>query len=158
MQYRQDRYGNLISVLGYGCMRFTQKAGKIDLQKTEQEILKAYHGGVNYYDTAYIYPGSEAALGEILSRNQIREQVYIATKLPHYLIRSKENAETMFMEELKRLKTDYVDYYLMHMLSDVKTWQRLIDLGILEWIEEKKKKWTDSSDRVFLSWKQRSVL
>ena len=139
MQYRLDRYGNPLSVLGYGCMRFTQTAGKIDLAKTEQEILEAYRGGVNYFDTAYIYPGSEAALGEILARNGIREQVNIATKLPHYLLKKPDQMESYFSEELRRLKTDHVDYYLMHMLTDTKTWQRLIDLGIKDWLEEKKK-------------------
>ena len=139
MQYRLDRYGNPLSVLGYGCMRFTQTAGKIDLAKTEQEILEAYRGGVNYFDTAYIYPGSEAALGEILARNGIREKVNIATKLPHYLLKKPEQLESYFAEELRRLKTDHVDYYLMHMLTDTKTWQRLVDLGILNWLEEKKK-------------------
>lgn len=138
MQYRKDRYGNPISVLGYGCMRFTQKSGKTDIEKTEQEIMTAIQSGVNYFDTAYIYPDSEAGLGEILARNQVRDKVYIATKLPHYLIKTKEHMEKYFEEQLKRLQTDYVDYYLMHMLSDVKTWERLKELGIQEWLEEKK--------------------
>ena len=138
MQYRKDRYGNPISVLGYGCMRFTQAAGKIDIAKTEKEILEAFHGGVNYFDTAYIYPGSEAALGEILARNGIREQVNIATKLPHYLLKKPEDLDRCFSEELHRLKTDHVDYYLMHMLTDTKTWQRLEGLGIVQWLAEKK--------------------
>ena len=138
MQYRKDRYGNPISVLGYGCMRFTQAAGKIDIAKTEKEILEAFHGGVNYFDTAYIYPGSEVALGEILARNGIREQVNIATKLPHYLLKKPEDLDRYFSEELRRLKTDHVDYYLMHMLTDTKTWQRLEGLGIVQWLAEKK--------------------
>ena len=138
MQYRKDRYGNPISILGYGCMRFTQAAGKIDIAKTEKEILEAFHGGVNYFDTAYIYPGSEAALGEILARNGIREQVNIATKLPHYLLKKPEDLDRCFSEELRRLKTDHVDYYLMHMLTDTKTWQRLEGLGIVQWLAEKK--------------------
>ena len=138
MQYRKDRYGNPISVLGYGCMRFTQAAGKIDIAKTEKEILEAFHGGVNYFATAYIYPGSEAALGEILARNGIREQVNIATKLPHYLLKKPEDLDRCFSEELRRLKTDHVDYYLMHMLTDTKTWQRLEGLGIVQWLAEKK--------------------
>lgn len=58
MQYRKDKKGNNISVLGYGCMRFTRKGTELDFAKAEQEILEAYHAGVNYYDTAYIYPGS----------------------------------------------------------------------------------------------------
>ena len=137
MQYRNDKYGNKISVLGYGCMRFSQKAGRVELEKTEKEILTAYEAGVNYYDTAYIYPGSEAALGEILERNQIRDKVNIATKLPHYMIKSKDDAEKYFREELRRLRTDHVDYYLMHMLTDVKTWERLKSLGIDTWLKEK---------------------
>ena len=139
MQYRLDKYGNKISVLGYGCMRFTQKAGKIDIPKAEREIMEAFKAGVNYYDTAYVYGGSEAALGEILERNGIRDKVSIATKLPHYLIKSKEVAEKLFQEELKRLRTDHVDYYLMHMLTDVKTWERLKELGIDTWLQEKQK-------------------
>lgn len=139
MQYRLDRYGNKISILGYGCMRFTQKAGKIDLAKAEKEILAAYEAGVNYYDTAYVYGGSEAALGGILEKNGIRDSVNIATKLPHYMIRKADSMEKIFSEELKRLRTDHVDYYLMHMLTDVGTWERLKSLGIEEWLEEKKK-------------------
>ena len=138
MQYRKDKYGNPISVLGYGCMRFTQKAGRIDIDKAEREILAAVEAGVNYFDTAYVYGGSEAALGEILERNDLRGRVNIATKLPHYLIRSREGMEKYFAEELRRLRTDHVDYYLMHMLTDDKTWERLCSLGIREWIAEKK--------------------
>ena len=138
MNYRTDRYGNQLSILGFGCMRFPQKMGIIDMKETESEIMTAYEAGVNYYDTAYIYPGSEAALGEILEKNQIREKVYIATKLPHYLIKKYEDLDKLFGEELKRLRTDYVDYYLMHMLTDTDTWNRLKALGIEKWIEEKK--------------------
>ena len=89
MQYRKDRYGNDVSILGYGCMRFTARAGHIDIKKAETEIMAAIEGGVNYFDTAYIYPGSEAALGEILERNAARDRVYIATKLPHYYLKSR---------------------------------------------------------------------
>ena len=86
MQYRKDKYGNDLSALGFGCLRFPQKGGKIDMAETEREICLAVEQGVNYFDTAYIYNGSEAALGEILERNGLREKVNIATKLPHYLI------------------------------------------------------------------------
>jgi predicted aldo/keto reductase-like oxidoreductase len=139
MNYRNDKYGNPLSILGFGCMRFQRKGGKIDMEKAEKQIMDAYRGGVNYYDTAYIYPGSEAALGEILEKNGIRQKVYIATKLPHYLVKTAADLDKIFNEELKRLRTDYVDYYLMHMLTDVNAWERMKSLGILEWIEEKKK-------------------
>ncbi len=138
MQYRKDKYGNDISVLGYGCMRFSQTAGRIDLEKAREELLAAFRGGVNYFDTAYIYGGSEAALGEILERDGIRDQVYIATKLPHYLIRNSASLDKYFEEQLRRLRTDHIDYYLMHMLTDVQTWERLKALGILEWLQKKR--------------------
>ena len=137
MKYREDKYSNKISALGYGCMRFTQRAGKIDIDKAYREIVAAYEAGVNYYDTAFIYGGSEAALGEIFQRAGIRDKINIATKLPHYLIKSKETCEKLFQEQLKRLKTDYIDYYLMHMLTDIKSWERLKSVGILDWIREK---------------------
>ena len=138
MQYRKDRKGNDLSILGYGCMRFTKKGGGIDMAKTEQELLAAYRAGVNYYDTAYIYPGSEAAVGEIFERNHIREKVNLATKLPQYLIGNRAALDRYFDEELSRLRTSYVDYYLMHHLTDVAMWEKLKKVGILEWIQEKK--------------------
>ncbi|MCR4771674.1 MAG: aldo/keto reductase [Oscillospiraceae bacterium] len=139
MNYREDKYGNRISVLGYGCMRLPQAGGRIDIPQAEKLIMSAAEAGVNYFDTAYIYPGSEAALGEILERGGIRDKVFIASKLPHYMIKSREGAEKLFNEELKRLRTDHIDYYLMHMLTDTATWERLKGLGIEEWLEEKKK-------------------
>jgi len=139
MQYRQDKYGNPISILGFGCMRFQQKKGKIDMEEMNREIMTAYMGGVNYFDTAYIYPGSETALGEVLERNGIRDKVYIATKLPHYLIKNLNELEKKFQEQLKRLRTDHIDYYLMHMLNEVETWQKLKNIGIEQWIQEKKR-------------------
>ncbi|MBQ8188132.1 MAG: aldo/keto reductase [Clostridia bacterium] len=139
MNYRTDRYGNPISILGFGCMRFPMKLGRTDTAETEREIMIAYRSGVNYYDTAYVYPNSEAVLGEILEKNGIREQVKIATKLPHYLVRKPEDMERIFTEQLRRLRTDHIDFYLIHMLTDTETWERLKSLGIEEWIAEKKK-------------------
>ena len=72
MKFRKDKHGNELSILGFGCMRFTKKGSGIDIDKTEKEIMEAYRAGVNYFDSAYIYPGSEAAIGEIFERNQIR--------------------------------------------------------------------------------------
>ena len=138
MQYRVDKYGNELSVLGFGCLRFPQKNGKIDMEATRGQIRMAVEEGVNYFDTAYVYSGSEAALGEILEVEGLRERVKIATKLPHYLIKSRQALEMMFREELKRLRTDRVEYYLMHMLCDLDTWDRLKKLGMEEWIAEKK--------------------
>ncbi len=138
MQYRNDQTGRPISLLGYGCMRFTRKGAGIDLEKAEREVLAAIGAGVNYFDTAYIYPGSEAALGEILDRNHCRDQVRIATKLPQYLVRGKGDFERYFAEELRRLRTDHVDFYLMHMLTDVESWHKLEAAGVREWLDAKR--------------------
>lgn len=138
MQYRNDRYGNPISALGFGCMRFTRKGGSFDVAKAEKEVLRAVELGVNYFDTAYLYVGNEACLGESLSRNHLREKVHIATKLPQYKIASAEAIEACFQEDLRRLQTDYIDYYLMHMLTDIASWERLEKLGIRDRIARKK--------------------
>lgn len=140
MNYRPDKYGSRLSILGYGCMRFPRKQGKIDMAQTERLIRLAVDRGINYFDTAYIYPGSEAAVGEILQKTGLRDKVNIATKLPHYLIRSLDGMEKLFQEELRRLRTDHIDYYLMHMLNDIDTWQRLKALGIECWLREKQER------------------
>ena len=140
MQYRKDKNGNDLSILGYGCMRFTKKGGSIDIEKAETELMAAYRAGVNYFDTAYIYSGSEAAVGEIFERNHIRDQVNIATKLPQYLIGNRAALDRYFDEELSRLRTDHVEYYLMHHLTDVAMWEKLKKIGILDWIQEKKQR------------------
>ncbi len=139
MKYRNNRNGEPISILGYGCMRFTKKGNSIDIDKAEKELMSAIDSGVNYLDTAYIYPGSEVAVGEILKRNNARDRVNIATKLPQYMIHSKNSIDKYFNEQLSRLQTDRIEYYLMHMLTDIAAWENLKKLGIEEWIEEKKK-------------------
>ena len=138
MQYRHDRSGRPISQLGYGCMRFTRKGSGIDYEKAEKEVLLAIEQGVNYFDTAYIYPGSEECLGRILDENHCRDKVAIATKLPQYIMRSPAAIDKTFNEELSRLRTDYIDYYLMHMFTDVAEWEHLQALGIEDWIARQK--------------------
>lgn len=138
MQYRNDKHGTPLSILGFGCMRFTKKGSSIDIEKAEKEIMAAYEAGVNYFDTAFIYSGSEAAIGEIFERRGIRGKIHIATKLPQYLISSRQAVDRIFREELRRLRTDYVDYYLMHHVTDIAMWEKLKEVGILDWIKEKK--------------------
>ena len=139
MNYRTDKYGNSLSILGFGCMRFPQSGGHIDIAAAERLVRDAIAAGINYFDTAYVYSGSEAALGEILEKDGLRDRVNIATKLPHYLIRSREGIEKLFQEELRRLRTDHVDYYLMHMLTDTAAWERMKSLGIEDWLAEKQR-------------------
>jgi predicted aldo/keto reductase-like oxidoreductase len=138
MEYRQNKNGEPISILGYGCMRFTSGPRGIDIDKAEKEIMTAFRNGVNYFDTAYVYTGSEAALGEILERNGIRDQVNIATKLPQYLVGSAAALDKYFDEELRRLRTDHVDYYLMHHMTAMNQWDKLESVGVRQWIDSKK--------------------
>ena len=139
MKYRIDKKsGNKISVLGYGCMRFPRSGGKIDLPRSTKLLHTAIERGVNYLDTAYIYPGSERAVGKILEGGW-RDKVYIATKLPLILCRASSDMDKYFNKQLERLQTDRIDYYLLHMLSDISTWEKFCGFGIEKWIEEKKK-------------------
>lgn len=141
MRYRNDPVsGRQLSVLGFGCMRFPRGIrAQIDLKKTESLILKAVASGINYFDTAYIYMGSEEALGTILHKNNLREKVYIATKLPHGKCLRYEDFDRLFGEQLTHLQTDYIDYYLIHNIADLRSWTRLCELGVQKWIDEKKR-------------------
>lgn len=140
MQYRQTNNQDSLSLLGFGCMRFPRKGTGFDMNETEKEIMYAIEHGVTYFDTAYIYPGSEEALGTILAKNHCRDQVTIASKLPHYLVKTLDDAKRIFEEECKRLQTDHIDYYLMHMLPDIASWNRLKSIGLVEWLEELRSK------------------
>ena len=137
MQYRIDKKsGNKLSVLGFGCMRFP------NAQKTEELIVRAIEKGVNYFDTAWVYPGSEEALGNVLYKNNLRYKVYIATKMPLVLFKNS-NSEADFdkylNQSLERLKTDYIDYYLLHMITDMDQWNQFKKWGIESWLSRKKK-------------------
>lgn len=140
MRYRTNpKNQQQLSILGYGCLRFTKKGGAIDQEKAEREMLFALEHGVNYFDTAYTYSGSEACLGKFLAKGY-RDKVNIATKLPHYYLKQPGDMERYFQEQLERLQTDHVEYYLMHMLNDIAAWERIKGLGVAKWVEEKKAK------------------
>ena len=87
--------------LGFGTMRLPLLADGVTIDEAQVETMTAYaiEHGINYFDTAYVYPGSESTLGEILERNQIRDKVYIATKLPHYLIKSRAEMDRQQMDK-----------------------------------------------------------
>lgn len=138
MLYRKNsKNGQDLSILGFGCLRFPKKAGRIDQEASEKVMKAAIDAGINYFDTAYTYPGSEVCLGKFLAKGY-RDQVAVATKLPHYLIKTSSDMDKYFEEQKKRLQTDHFEYYLMHMLNDTATWERLKDLGVDQWLEQKK--------------------
>jgi len=108
-----------------------------DKAETERIVLTAIEGGVNFFDTAYMYPGSEIALGEILAKHDKRRNVYIATKLPLSRCKSADDFDKFFDEQLRRLQTDYIDYYFMHNITSYAQWDALRKLGIEQWIADK---------------------
>ena len=135
MQYREDKVsGNRLSALGLGCMRFP-----LDKAETERMVLAAIEGGVNFFDTAYIYPNSEHTLGGILAKHHKRKDVYIATKLPLIMCKGPDDFDRFFNEQLRRLRTDYFDYYFLHSIASFAQWEAFRELGIEQWIAEKKK-------------------
>lgn len=133
MLYRTNpKNGQQLSQLAFGCMRFQR-----DDNEVEREIVYAIENGVNYFDTVYAYPGSEERLGRVLAKGY-RQQVSVATKMPTYLINKAEGIGKMFDIQLNRLQTDYIDYYLRHMLTNTKEWERVCSMGMLDFLKEKK--------------------
>ena len=142
MKYRTMRFiggEENVSLLGLGCMRFPlNEDGTIDEAQAEAMIGRALNAGINYIDTAYPYHKgeSEPFLGRALKKYP-RNSFYLATKLPVWLVNSVEDAERLFKEQLSRLQTKYIDYYLLHAL-DAGRWEKLVKEGIIEGAEAKK--------------------
>jgi predicted aldo/keto reductase-like oxidoreductase len=140
MNYRiNPKNHDQLSILGFGCMRFPTRHGTIDEPRTIAMMTSAVDQGINYFDTAYAYSmgKSEILLGKALAGGK-RDRVKIATKIPPYLVRTLADVDKIFEKQLQRLQTGWIDYYLIHMLSDIGTWQRLINLGMDTWIKNKK--------------------
>ncbi|MDF2485450.1 MAG: aldo/keto reductase [Herbinix sp.] len=135
--------GEELSILGFGCMRFPQKGAGIDEPRAIALIRSAIDQGINYFDTAYFYHGgkSESLLGEALSGGY-REKVKIATKLPPFMVNKLEGAKKIFETQCTKLKTNYFDYYLLHMLTDKATFDRMVSIGVMEWMEQLKQQGT----------------
>lgn len=141
MMYRKiEKNDDKLSILGYGCMRFPRKNGVTDYKRTEKQIMTAIEGGVNYFDVAYLYPGSEETLGKILKNNNVREKVKIADKMPAPSAKNREKMDEIFEKQLSRLQTDYIDYYMIHNLIKFEEWEMLKENGILKFVDEEKKK------------------
>lgn len=131
--------GDQLSILGFGCMRLPTKGTNIDESRAIKLIHDAIEDGVNYFDTAYFYHHgtSESFLGKALS-DGYRERVKIATKLPPFLVKKLDNAKKIFATQIHKLQTDYIDYYLLHMLTDKSGFDRMVSIGVMGWLEELK--------------------
>lgn len=136
---RLDKLGIDVSLLGFGCMRFPTLAdGKINEPEAERMIDKAIAAGVNYIDTAYPYHNgdSEPFVGRVLKKYD-RSSFYLATKLPVWAVNCVEDAERIFNEQLTRLQTDYIDFYLLHAMGKDK-WDKMLELGVVDFCKKLK--------------------
>ena len=143
MKYRNfGKLGIQRSAFGLGCMRFNGAASGdsiIDEEKAISLIRRAIDGGVTYIDTAYVYldKTSEIIVGKAL-QDGYREKVTIATKMPAELVHNREEMQAMLDEELKKLQTDHIDFYLMHGINKEK-WEYFKSIGAPEFFDDMKK-------------------
>jgi uncharacterized protein len=139
MLYRKiPKNGDMLSILGFGCMRLPLKDGKLDEDRAIRQIRHSIDQGVNYVDTAWPYHGgaSEPLLGEALKRGY-RDRVKVATKLPSWMIQRREDMDRFLSAQLAKLDIDRVDYYLLHSLSGP-SWDNLEGLGVMDFLSRAK--------------------
>lgn len=147
MNYRQFSNGKQkLSILGFGCMRLplnSEDSKDIDSRKAQAMIRSAIDRGLNYIDTAYPYHGqqSEPFLAQVLA-DGYRERVQLATKLPTWLVEKHKDFDKFLEQQLERLNTDKIDYYLIHAL-DKDRWKKMVELDISSFLDRMK-----SDDRV----------
>ncbi len=143
MRYRPfgERTGVLVSILGYGAMRFPVLEGRIDRRKSFEMLEAALDCGVNYIDTAYPYNNgdSEVLLGEFMSADPSRrDKAYIATKLPVWELKKEGDQGPLFETQLRRLQSETCDFYLLHAVSK-NFWDNINKTRTLEWLDNEKK-------------------
>ena len=139
MQYRTMRStGDDLSVLGAGAMRLPGKRGGIDEQRARTQLYRLIDAGVNYIDTAWAYHAgaSEPFLGRILT-GTYRDRVHIATKLPYWMVDTRADMDRLLDIQLDRLKTDCIDYYLIHNIGGA-SWEKMLTLGLVDFMEKAK--------------------
>jgi len=140
MLYRKmPKTDDELSILGFGCMRLpTTKEGQIDEPRATRQVRGAIDRGVNYLDTAWPYHAGESEnfLGRALS-DGYRDKIKLATKLPSWMVDSREDMDTYLNTQLEKLKTDYIDYYLLHSLAGG-SWDNLERLGAKAFLDKAK--------------------
>ena len=140
MLYRKvPKNGDELSALGFGCMRLPQKGSRIDEEEATKQIRYAIDNGINYFDTAVPYHmgASEPFLGRALSGGY-REKVKIATKLPPWSVKKREDMDTILSSQLEKLQTENIDYYLIHSLAG-ESWEKMKSLDVAGFLNAAKK-------------------
>lgn len=141
MKYRQfGKLGIMGSAFGLGCMRFNGEGENgFDEEKAIRLIRRAIDGGVTYIDTAYVYLNkfSEFTVGKAL-RDGYREKVTVATKMPSHAVHNREEMDALLAEELGKLQTDHIDFYLLHALNR-KSWEYFKSIGAPKFLEDMKR-------------------
>ena len=151
MKYRMiGKTGVNASALGFGCMRFPMKHQvrhygemldpntPVDEELTVKLLRRAYEGGINYFDTAYFYVGGRSETLLAKGVKDFRKDIYIADKMPPWPVEKKADFERIFNDQLNRLQTDYIDFYLLHNMNR-STWKKLYGFGALDFLENAKK-------------------
>ena len=140
MQYRTvTKNGDELSALGFGAMRLPTKRGRIDEEKATKQIRYAIDNGINYIDTAFTYHNneSESFLGRALQEGY-REKIKLATKLPVWAVKSREDMDKYLNIQLEKLQTDHIDYYMLHGLNSA-TWEKSKKYGVFDFFSKAKK-------------------
>lgn len=130
-----------VSLLGFGCMRFpTTEDGKIDRVRAAAMLNRAHEMGVNYYDTAFPYHEGESELvvGEVL-KDWPRDSYFLTSKLPVWMVKTREDAEKIFKQQLEKLQQDYLDLYLLHAM-DKSRFEEMEAAGVIDFMFELKEK------------------
>ena len=138
MLYRKvPKNGDELSILGFGAMRLPQRLNRIDEKSAAPLIYHAIDQGLNYVDTAWPYHGgqSEPFVGKILSVDGYRDKIKLATKLPHWQTKNSTDMHDILNKQLERLRTDHIDYYLVHNLNGA-SWKRAREKGVIEFLDQ----------------------
>ena len=130
------RTGLTLPLLGFGMMRLPEKNGEIDLDAASAMVGKALEHGCNYFDTAYVYKGSEEFIGKVLSKYP-RDSYYLTSKMPIRMLKSEDDLERIFQEQLQRTKAGYFDFYFMHWLNAAH-WTIAQEFHVWDFLEKQK--------------------
>lgn len=130
-----------VSKLGFGLMRLPEKDKEVDYEHVCRMVDKYMKAGLNYFDTAYVYHSgkSEVAARECLVKRYPRDSFKLATKLPAWCMKTKEDRDRIFNEQLERAGVDFFDFYLLHSLEDGNNYDTYEELDCFNWGMQKKR-------------------